>query len=53
MHVDYESAFVLYQKNGMIFNMVPKRALSADQVRDLRQYLEQNVRLHPDARTPA
>jgi hypothetical protein len=48
-----ESAFVLHQKNGMIFNMVPKRALSADQVRDLRQYLEQNVRPHPDARTPA
>jgi YcxB-like protein len=39
-----ERVFVLYQKNQTIFNMVPKRALSADQVADLRQYLEQNVR---------
>jgi YcxB-like protein len=37
-------AFVLYQKNQAIFQMVPKRALSADQVALFRQYLEQNVR---------
>jgi YcxB-like protein len=47
-----ERAFVLYQENETIFNMVPKRALSADQVAGLRQYLEQNVRPYPHARTP-
>jgi len=39
-----ERAFVLYQKNQAIFHMVPKRALSADQVAGFRQYLQQNVR---------
>lgn len=39
-----ERGFVLYQKNETIINMVPKRALSADQVASLRQYLEQNVK---------
>jgi len=39
-----ERAFVLYQKNQAIFHMVPKRALSADQVAGFRQYLQQNIR---------
>ena len=39
-----ERAFVLNQKNQVIFHIVPKRALSADQVAGFRQYLEQNVR---------
>jgi hypothetical protein len=39
-----ERTFVLYQKNQAIFHMVPKRALSTDQVADLRQYLQQNIR---------
>ena len=39
-----ERAFILYQKNQTTFHMVPKRALSTDQVSSLRQYLEQNVR---------
>jgi hypothetical protein len=39
-----ERVFVLYQKNQAIFHMVPKRALSADQVASFRQYLEQNIR---------
>ena len=39
-----ERTFVLYQKNQAIFHMVPKRALSADQVAGFRQYLQQNVR---------
>jgi hypothetical protein len=39
-----EKAFILYQKNQTTFHMVPKRALSADQVVSFRQYLEQNVK---------
>lgn len=39
-----ERVFVLYQKSQTIFHMIPKRALSADEVTALRQYLEQNVR---------
>ncbi len=39
-----EKAFVLYQNNQATFHMVPKRALSADQVAGFRQYLQQNVR---------
>jgi hypothetical protein len=39
-----ERVFVLYQKNQTIFHMVPKRALSADQVAGFREYLEQKVR---------
>lgn len=39
-----ERTFVLYQKNQAIFHMVPKRALSAEQVAGFRQYLEENVR---------
>ena len=34
-----ERAFVLNQKNQVIFHIVPKRALSADQVAGFRQYL--------------
>jgi YcxB-like protein len=39
-----ERAFVLYQKNEAIFHMVPKRALSGDQVTSFREYLQQHVR---------
>lgn len=39
-----ERSFVLYNKNQAIFHMVPKRALSADQVSGFRQYLQQNVK---------
>jgi hypothetical protein len=39
-----EKVFVLYQKNQTVFNMVPKRTLSADQVAGFRQYLERNVK---------
>jgi hypothetical protein len=38
-----EKAFVMYQKNEAIFHMVPKRALSVDQVTNFRNYLEQCV----------
>ena len=37
-------AFILYQKNQTTFHMVPKRALTVNQVISFRQYLEQNVR---------
>jgi len=36
--------FVLYAENQGTFNMVPKRALSPDQIVGFRRYLEQNVR---------
>lgn len=39
-----ERTFILYQKNQTIFNMVPKRALSTDQISSFRQHLKQNVR---------
>jgi hypothetical protein len=39
-----ERVFVLCQKNEAIFHMVPKRALSADQVAGFRLHLQQNVK---------
>lgn len=38
-----DKVFVLYQQNQQIFNTVPKRSLSPEQVTTLRQYLERNI----------
>jgi len=39
-----DEVFVLYQQNQRIFNTVPKRSLSPEQITTLRQYLERNIR---------
>ena len=35
-----DKAFVLYQKNERIFNILPKRNLTTEQIAEIRQYLK-------------
>jgi len=42
-YVEDDKVFLLYQ-NSQVFNLVPKRALSQEQITTLREYLQRNIR---------